>query len=467
MLKIYNTEKRKKEEISLKEGSKFLKMYTCGPTVYNYAHIGNLRTYVFEDLLRRTIKLTGIPLKHVMNLTDVEDKTIQGAIQKKMPLNEYTQIYKDAFFQDLNTLEIESAEIYSNATDYIPQMIQMIEVLIEKGIAYQGKDGGVYYSIKKFPLYGRLSHLETKDLKEGASERISDDEYDKESASDFVLWKAYDPSRDGQIYWESPFGRGRPGWHIECSAMARHLLGDTIDIHVGGVDNIFPHHENEIAQSEGCTGKKFVRYWMHSEHLIVDGKKMSKSSGNFYTLRDLLKKGYTGLEVRYLLIGTHYRTQLNFTLEGLKGARQAIARWSAFIHRLRHANGKGDIKELIEQTFLNFKKALCDDLNISVAFAVLFNFLKAVNIHIDKGELSEEGAQEGLEFLEKVNDVVGIFPLDLDSTCIPKTIQIALEKRDQARKKRDWIEADKHRDYIHSEGYIIEDAPTGSIAKKA
>ena len=474
MLKIYNTETRKKEPLALAKGASELLIYTCGPTVYDYAHIGNFRTYVFEDLLRRTIQYFGFPIKQVMNLTDVEDKTIKAAMEKGVPLADYTQIYKDAFFADLETLNIQFVEKYAHATEYIPEMIKMIETLMQKGIAYQGKDGGVYYSIKKFPSYGRLSHFKIEDLKEGASEALSEDEYDKESACDFVLWKPYNPKRDGDVHWESPFGRGRPGWHIECSAMATSLLGPSIDIHVGGVDNIFPHHENEIAQSEGCTGKQFVRHWIHAEHLIVDGKKMSKSLGNFYTLRDLLEKGYTGPEIRYLLISTHYRTQLNFTLEGLEAARQALFRWSAFIERLHWrafidrlppANGSNRADEPIQKARAAFKEALADDLNISVALAALFELLKTANTLFDADKLSKEGANDLLKFLEEVDRVLGLLPFHITSQEIPPDIEAALQKRQAARQSRDWAEADKQRDYIQSKGYLIEDSPTGSKIK--
>ena len=464
MLRIFNTETRAKEEISLSRGEDTLKMYTCGPTVYNYAHIGNFRTYVFEDLLRRSLKYFGFPLKQVMNLTDVEDKTILAAKEKGVPLAEHTQIYKDAFFEDLKTLNVEPVEIYSPATDYIPEMITMIATLVEKGYAYQGKDGGVYYSIKNFPSYGRLSHLKLDTLQEGASERVSDDEYDKESASDFVLWKPYDEERDGDVFWESPFGKGRPGWHVECSAMATKLLGETIDIHVGGVDNIFPHHENEIAQSEGCTGKHFVRHWIHAEHLIVNGKKMSKSLGNFYTLRDLLDKGYMGTEVRYLLLSTHYRTQLNFTLEGLEASRQTLTRLREFIRRLRGAKAPtGDsTKVLIEKARQTFNEALSDDLNISAALAALFDMIKPINTLIDASKVTSDGAQDVLTFLEEIDAALGVLPLEEETLSIPTDVQDAFEKRQAARAGKDWSEADKQRDYIHSQGYQIEDSPEGS-----
>ncbi len=464
MLRIFNTETRTKEEISLLGGEDTLKIYTCGPTVYNYAHIGNFRTYVFEDLLRRCLKYFGFPLKQVMNLTDVEDKTILAAKERGISLAEYTQIYKDAFFEDLETLNVERVEIYSPATNYISEMIMMIATLIEKEYAYQGEDGGVYYSIKKFPSYGRLSHLDLNTLKKGAMERIFDDEYDKESASDFVLWKPYNKERDGDVFWESPFGKGRPGWHVECSAMATKLLGETIDIHVGGVDNIFPHHENEIAQSEGCTGKHFVRHWIHAEHLIVNGKKMSKSLGNFYTLRDLLDKGYTGAEVRYLLLSTHYRTQLNFTLEGLEASRQTLNRLREFIRRLRGVNASTgeSLKILIGKTRKSFNEALSNDLNISAALAVLFDMIKPINAFIDASKITPNEAQNVLTFLEELDTVLAVLPFKEETFFIPTDIQEAFEKRQAARADKDWSEADKQRDYIHSQGYQIEDSPEGS-----
>ncbi|NGX26412.1 MAG: Cysteine--tRNA ligase, partial [Chlamydiae bacterium] len=372
-MKLYNTETRQKEKIVPLEDNK-IRMYTCGPTVYNFAHIGNFRTYIFEDLLRRTLKYFGFALTQVMNITDIDDKTLAGAIHENKTLKEYTKLYEEAFFKDLQTLNIEKVEHYPFATDFVPQMIEIIQGLKDKGIAYRGGDGSIYFSIGKFPSYGRLSHLNLEDLKAGASERVGTDEYDKENVADFVLWKAYDPKRDGQIFWESPFGKGRPGWHIECSAMAMDLLGKTIDIHVGGVDNIFPHHENEIAQSEAFSGKPFVKHWLHSEHLLVDHKKMSKSLGNFYTLRDLLEKGYTGPEVRYLLLTAHYRMQLNFTMEGLDAARSSLERLSDFALRLQKVEGRddSDIDSILTKTRESFQTALADDLNISPALAALF-----------------------------------------------------------------------------------------------
>ncbi|WP_420422331.1 cysteine--tRNA ligase [Simkania sp.] len=466
-LNIYNTETREKEPITLAPHKHEIALYTCGPTVYNFAHIGNFRTYVFEDLFRRALEFFGLKVKQVMNLTDVDDKTIKGALERGVSLDEFTQFYKKAFFDDLKTLSIQKAHLYPSAVDYIPQMIAMIGHLIEKGLAYHGKEGSVYFSIHHFPAYGKLSHLCMEDLKAGASERVTTDEYEKESVADFVLWKGYDPERDGDIYWESPFGKGRPGWHIECSAMATELLGKTIDIHMGGVDNIFPHHENEIAQSEGCSGKTFSRYWVHAEHLIVNGKKMSKSLGNFFTLRDLIDKGYSGTEVRYLLLSTHYRTQLNFTLEGLNAARQSLQRLEDFVHRLKQVQqGKGTSTQT-EETQTRFKAALADDLNISVALAALFDFVRHVNGEIDRSELSQEGANQVLAFLKEIDHVLGVIPFEEKKEEIPTDIQEAFARRQEARAEKNWADADKERDYILSKGYLIEDSPTGSRVKKA
>ncbi len=385
-LRLYNTASRQKEEFYPLQ-DRHVRMYTCGPTVYHFAHIGNFRTYVFEDLLSRTLKFFGFKVTQVMNLTDVDDKTIKGAIKNNSSLDAFTAPYKKAFFEDLRTLHIEAAEHYPAATDYIPEMIRMIERLLHKGIAYQGGDGSIYYAIHQFPRYGCLSHLNLEELQAGASERVAQDEYEKEHVADFVLWKSYEKERDGSIYWESPFGPGRPGWHLECSAMAMKLLGETIDIHMGGIDNMFPHHENEIAQSEACSGKPFVKLWMHAEHLIVDQKKMSKSLGNFYTLRDLLDKGYTGTQVRYLLLQTHYKTQLNFTFQGLEAAKGALQRLSDFIQRLleRDQPQGMPVEELCQRMLRSFAEALADDLNISLALAALFDFVREVNGRCDAG----------------------------------------------------------------------------------
>jgi cysteinyl-tRNA synthetase len=466
-LRLFNTASRKKETLVPLE-DRHVRMYTCGPTVYHYAHIGNFRTYVFEDLLRRTIKFFGMKITQVMNLTDVDDKTIKGAIANKTTLDDYTRPYKQAFFDDVKSLGIESVEYYPAATDFIDEMIQVIEILIQKGFAYRGGDGSIYYAIHKFPTYGCLSHLKMDELQAGASDRIASDEYDKDHVADFVLWKKYDPTRDGQIFWESPFGPGRPGWHLECSAMAMKILGSTIDIHVGGIDNMFPHHENEIAQSEACSGKPFVKLWMHAEHLIVDNKKMSKSLGNFYTLRDLLQKGYTGLQVRYMLLQTHYKTQLNFTFAGLEGVKGALNRLNDFIQRLKEIKDPksyGLVDPLLEKTFDSFVNALADDLNISVAFAAIFDLVREVNILCDAQKIGREEAEKILNLMKRFNTVLGVLTFEHEEE-IPTDLQEALEKRIQARKEKKWSEADSLRDYITSRGYIIEDTPAGARLKK-
>ena len=342
-LQFYNTMERKLIDFKpIDEGK--VRMYTCGPTVYNYAHIGNFRAYIFEDILRRTLQYCGYDVTQVMNLTDVDDKTIRDSQANNMSLNDFTQKYKDAFFEDLETLGIEPAEHYPAATDHINDMIEMIQVLQEKGYAYVGDDGSVYYSIQKFEKYGELANIDLSGQRSGV--RIDSDEYEKDEAADFALWKRYSDA-DGDVVWDSPWGKGRPGWHIECSAMSRALLGDHFDMHTGGIDNMFPHHEDEIAQSEACNGCKYVNYWLHCEHLMVNNGKMSKSLNNFFTLRDLIDRGFTGREVRYLLLRTHYRQKLNFVLEqdpetneilsfpGLEECRASLKRLDEFVRRIK------------------------------------------------------------------------------------------------------------------------------------
>jgi cysteinyl-tRNA synthetase len=463
-LRLFNTETREKEEIIPTNG-KEVRLYTCGPTIYDFAHIGNFRTYVFEDLLKRTLNFLGMSVRHVMNLTDVDDKTIKGALKKAIPLQEYTDPYKFAFFEDVKALSIDPANFYPEATLYIPQMIQIIQSLLDKKIAYIGADLSVYFSIDRFPSYGRLSRLNLNELQKG--KRISSDEYDKENVSDFVLWKSYDEKRDGYIFWESPFGKGRPGWHIECSAMALELLGSDIDIHCGGVDNMFPHHENEMAQSEAFTGKRFVAHWAHSEHLVVDGKKMSKSLGNFFTLRQLLQKGYTGAQIRYLLMQTHYRSQLNFTFAGLDAAKAALDRLSDFILRLSSigdASSFGLLQPFVVDTEEKFSTALADDLNISSALGALFDFVREVNTLCDQKKISKKEAEEALSFLRRIDTILACLPFDHQIE-IPLDVKEALQKREEARKVKDWKSADHYRDLIVSKGYIIEDRVEGARVK--
>ena len=437
-------------------------MYTCGPSVYDFAHIGNFRTYVFEDLLKRTLKYFGFEVVHVMNITDVEDKVIRRCIESKMPLEKLTERYTLAFFEDSDRLHIQKADHYPRATAYIPQMITFIEKLIASEHAYVTEDGDVFFRIRSFEGYGKLSHFILDELKEGASERVSRDEYEKENAKDFVLWKSYDAEKDGPIFWSSPWGKGRPGWHIECSTMATELLGETIDIHVGGVDNMFPHHENEIAQSESLSCKVFARIWMHAEHLIVDGRKMSKSLGNFYTVRDLLLQGFSGEEIRFALLANHYRTRCNFTLDTLQAARSSMTRLYDFIDRLETYTGEGKVELDVKEAF---DRSLADDLNINAALAALFDFVREVNILMDQKALSQKGKRLGLDFLKTADRVLGfLFTKVLDE--VPGSLLDLLRERERARHDKNYPEADRLRDEIMHAGYTIEDSPTGPKLKK-
>ena len=443
------------------------KMYTCGPTVYNFAHIGNFRAYSFEDLLRRTLEYAGMQVTQVMNLTDVDDKTIRDSRAASLPLRTFTEKYKKAFFDDLKTLNIESAEVYPAATDHIPEMIQMIEKLFEKGIAYQSADGCVYFSIDKFPEYGKLARIDRDNQRSGV--RIKNDEYAKDSVADFALWKARDEA-DGDVWWESPWGQGRPGWHIECSAMSMKYLGDSFDIHTGGIDNMFPHHEDEIAQSEGVTGKKWVNYWLHCDHLMVDGDKMSKSLGNFYTLRDLISRGYTGREIRWVLIGTHYRKKLNFTFGAVDQARELLNKVDELVVRLQKAAGTGDadIAGFIAGCKQSFENGIFDDLNISGAVAALYELMKGANRRLDQNLLSAEDAQKVLDCLKDFDRVFGCFDVDgAAARCavqedFPAEVQALAEQRAAARKAKDWAESDRLRDAIKALGYAVEDVPGGA-----
>jgi cysteinyl-tRNA synthetase len=460
-LNLFNTESRRIEEI---EGSP-IRMYTCGPTIYDFAHIGNFRTFICEDLLRRTLQFLGYSVIQAMNITDIDDKTIRGAIAQGRSLKEFTDPFRKAFFEDLQTLRMERVEFYPEATEFIPDMIQFLEVLVQKGIAYRSPNGSIYFSIRKAPRYGRLSHFTLSDLKANASGENEADEYDKEHISDFVLWKAYDAARDGTIFWESPFGPGRPGWHLECSVMAIKLLGHTIDLHCGGVDLIFPHHENEIAQSECCSGELFVRHWMHVEHLLVDHKKMSKSLGNFYTLRDLLDKGYTGRQIRYLLLSTHYRTQLNFTFQSLDAAKASLQRVEDFHIRLGevHGKGEGSCEGLLRQADLRFRAALAEDLNCSAALAVLFDLIREGNGLIDTQQLSQTDAQAFLHLLHSWNRVLGILPDPMRE--IPEELTHLLTLREQARKEKNFALSDRIRMELAQKGYVVEDTAGGPRLK--
>jgi cysteinyl-tRNA synthetase len=445
-----------KEEFRPIEPGK-VRMYTCGPTVYNFAHIGNFRAYVFEDLLRRYLRYKGYDVMQVMNLTDIDDKTIRDSQAEGVSLDEFTQRYKDAFFEDLDTLRIERAEVYPAATDHIPEMVQMIKTLVEKGYAYE-VDGNYYFRIDKFEDYGKLANLDREGMKAGA--RVASDEYEKDSASDFALWKAWD-EKDGEVKWETDLGKGRPGWHIECSAMSMKYLGEHFDIHCGGVDNMFPHHENEIAQSEACTGKKFVNYWLHNEYLIVEGRKMSKSLGNFYTLRDVLGKGYSGLAVRYLLLATHYRQQLNFSFKGLDAATAALERYNDFVVNLREYPGgesDGTAEAVIDRARTGFEEALDDDLNISGALGVVFDYVRDINRLRTEGKLSAPERDRALETIERFDTVLGFAK---EQEQLDERIEQMIAERTAAKKSRDFATADRIRDELVQMGIILEDTPQG------
>ena len=443
-------------------------LYTCGPTVYNFAHIGNFRCYAFEDILKRTLRFCGYNVKHVMNLTDVDDKTIRGSQAAKIPLNDFTQKYKDAFFNDIKTLRIIPADVYPAATAHSPEMLDIIKALFDKGIAYQAEDKSVYFSIAKWPRYGQLVHIDHDQMKAGA--RVSMDEYAKESVADFALWKAYDEA-DGDVAWDSPWGKGRPGWHLECSAMSSKYLGKTFDIHCGGIDNMFPHHEDEIAQSEAANGVKFVNYWLHCAHLMVDGQKMSKSLGNFYTLRDILEKGYTGREIRWVLIGTHYRQSLNFSFKALDDARASLQRLDALRSRLLEnaavADDKQDaqVDEILKNAIDAFTAGLADDLNISAALAAMFDLLRELNKLMDEKRCLGINAKNALETIKKIDSVLAVFEPDQDDS-VPAEIQKMADDRQAARKAKDFATADALRKQLDELGWVIEDTPKGPRVKR-
>ncbi len=459
-IRFFNTLTREKEKfIPLEQGK--AKLYTCGPTVYDFAHIGNLRSFIFEDLMRRWLEYRGFNVTQVMNLTDVDDKTITASRKHGIPLEECTERYIKAFFEDLTKLNIEEAEHYPRATEHIPEMIAFIKKLMEKGYGYRGKDSSIYYDISRFTGYGRLSKIRVEELKPGA--RVKVDEYGKEEARDFALWKAWD-EEDGEVFWETEIGKGRPGWHIECSTMAMKYLGETIDIHSGGVDLIFPHHENEIAQSEAVTGKTFVNYWLHNEHLLVEGKRMAKRFGNYYTLRDLTKMGYNPKAVRYLLLSTHYRQQLNFTFKGLEAAKNTVDRLMTFMHRLMDAKGEecGEaIMALMGDVQKRFEEAMDDDLNISLALAALFDFVRAVNKLMDDNMLSKGEAEEVSKLMMRFDKVLGVIGKIKMEDKLPKEAEELFRKREEARKAKDWATADKIRQQLRRMGIVIEDTPQG------
>jgi len=476
MIRFHNTLSGTVEDfVPLERG--LAKIYTCGPTVYDFSHIGNWRAYVFEDLLKRFLVYRGHRVVHVQNITDVDDKTIKGANARGVGLDEYTKPFIEAFYAERDRLAILPADHYPRATEFIPEMVAVIRTLLEKGFAYR-KDGSVYFAIDKFPAYGRLSKINLEDLRPGS--RGDADEYEKESVHDFALWKA---PKEGEPFWETELGPGRPGWHVECSAMSSEYLGKTFDIHCGGVDNIFPHHENEIAQSEAANGVLFVRYWLHCHHLIVDGEKMAKSKGNFYRLADILTRGYDPLDVRYLLISTHYRKMLNFTFEALDQARTARRRIGDFLGELKDvlegAKETAPVEPVIETARAGFIAGLEDDLNIAEALAAVFTLIKSINPLLVRGEISKAGAGKIAAFFAEIDEVLALKPSPtvrgsgkisgasrIEGTAevvqsLEAGIQARIEARQKARAAKDFRLADEIRKELSDAGIVLEDTKDG------
>ena len=468
-LKLFNTLSRSVQEfIPLDAGGKKVGLYCCGPTVYDFAHIGNWRTFIFGDLVRRYLDFKGYAVTQVMNITDVDDKIIRRVREMGTTLKEFTGKFEAAFFDDLKTLNCRQPDQTPRATEYIAEIISLIEKLLARGLAYQTPDGSVYFSIEKYRAggsrYGQLVKLNFDEMRVG--ERVRSDEYEKEAVADFALWKARVPE-DGGVFWPSPWGEGRPGWHIECSAMSMKLLGPSFDLHLGGEDLMFPHHEDEIAQSEGAgvqpPGRPFVKHWLHGAHLMVEGKKMSKSLGNFFTLRDLLAKGFTGREIRYLLLTAHYRETFNFTLEGLHGARAALTRIDECLTKLREL--AGNTKAEADGPLLGaFSGALDDDLNISGAWGAIFEWVRDTNRKLAENALSPAAAAAALATWDRLDSVLGVgAPKEVE---VPAEITALVESRQAARKAKDFKRADALRDELKAKGWVIEDTPRGARAKR-
>ncbi len=468
MLRIFNTLSRQLEDFEPLESGK-VRMYICGPTVWNFAHIGNFRTFVFGDILRRYIKFKGYELTHVMNLTDIDDRIINEAAARNITIDEFTEPYAQYFLEDFDALGNERPEIIPRATHHIPEMIDIISTLLANGHAYES-DGSIYYRITAFPEYGKLSKISFKGNLAGGSERIDTDKYDKEDARDFALWKLVGP--DDEPGWDAPFGRGRPGWHIECSAMSMKYLGETFDLHAGGQDLQFPHHENEIAQSEGATGKLFSKYWIHSEFLKIDDVTMSKSKGNFFTFRDLSAQGYSPLAIRYLLLSVPYRKQLNFTFEGLQGAETTVERLRNFrqlVTEGRNPTGREgastDVSEFAVIALRKFETAMDDDLNTAAALAAVHDMVREVNTAMAEQPLSEDDQAAVLDAIAKFDSVLGIFGAE-DTTILDDEIEGLIAERQDARRDRNFARSDEIRDLLVEKGIILEDTKDGVRRKR-
>lgn len=462
--RLYNTMSRSVEALTPADGQT-VRMYTCGPTVYNPAHLGNFRTFLFEDLLRRAIALRGWKVHQVMNLTDVDDKIIRRAAERSMTISEVTEPVIETFHSDRKYLRIQDAEQYPRATDHIPEMISLVSSLIEKGIAYQAYDRSIYYAIDKFPSYGKLSRLDTRELKSGA--RVSQDDYTKENAQDFALWKAAkDEDEASKAAWDSPWGRGRPGWHLECSAMAMRYLGTTMDIHCGGVDLVFPHHEDEIAQSEGATGETFARFWSHGEFLLTEGSKMAKRVGNVATVADLRDQGVSAAAFRAFVFSTHYRKQLNLSAEAIESAIEGVRRVGDFVDRLEAAKGgTPELADAAERLEKDASEALFDDLNAPLAMGALFTFIRTANAELARKGNDVAALEKAREAFAKVNGVLDVIPerAPVDDAA---GIEALLADRKAARENRDFARSDAIRRELESRGIEIKDGPTGTSWKR-
>ena len=456
MIKFYNSLTHKKEEfVPIQKGR--VGLYTCGPTVYDFSHIGNFRTFLFEDLLKRVLLAFDYKVHHIMNITDVDDKTIKKASVEKKELNEITNVYTDAFLKDSNSLRILEADEYPKATDHIDEMIEMIKVLIERKFAYISKDGSVFFKISKFSDYGKLVNLSNSII---LNEEELSDEYDLDSINDFALWKTH-KTEDGKIAWDSPWGKGRPGWHIECSAMSTKFLGAHFDIHCGGVDNKFPHHENELAQSVCSLDSPFVNYWLHSEFLTVEGKKMSKSLNNYYVLSDLVEKGFTYEDFRFIILSAHYRSKVNFSIKRRDEAKSAIRRIGEVRQRLQDISS--EVSTALPNEVNDFNESLMDDLDTPKALAAFFNWVRLTNQNIDQKNISKVEAEMGNAFIEHFNSIFAI--LD-DSKELPSEVQSLLDSREKYRKNKEWQKSDQIRDKLLSLGWKIKDTPFGAKVTK-